>query len=377
MSSERTDHRSDDPPPEPTAGRRDWLTKGGAAAAIAAVAGLGAAHTARAANGDPMQVGTNHTGTATTNMTGGTTFRVQNGGSVGNASVYGTQNDGARYGVRGDNSGTGGAAVFGAASGTSGRDVLGQASGSGGRGVFGRTLSTDGVGVYGLHDTTTASGTGVIGRSRLGTGVTAMGTNIDVSAAGTGRMRLTTAGQTGSATQTGAVGTIARDSDGSLWYCFATNQWQQIAGPGTGGGNGGGGPVTGTFTPITPARVFDSRIAAIPNSGIFTPNSNRLISVHDGRDVNTGAVNAANVVPPSASAIAFNVTVAQTTGNNFLTVAPGNAAGITASTINWSGVNLANGSIVGIDNQRRVRVFTGPNAGANAHCILDVTGYFT
>jgi hypothetical protein len=115
----------------------------------------------------------------------------------------------------------------------------------------------------------------------------------------------------------------------------------------------------------------------MPNSGIFGANQARVISIKDARDVNTGAVVTPDVVPAGATAVTFNVTVAGTSGNNFVSIAPGDAAAVTASTINWSGPNLANGSVSKLDDNRQVKAFTGAGTpGALAHVIIDITGFF-
>lgn len=130
------------------------------------------------------------------------------------------------------------------------------------------------------------------------------------------------------------------------------------------------------FTPIDPARVYDSRFAAYaPNNGVMAPNTSRVVPVKDGRDT-AGAVVAANVVPEGAVAVAINVTVAGPTGPNFLSVVPGDAAAFTASTINWpGGFDAANGAIVKLDANRQLKVFCGDQTGST-HVIIDVTGYY-
>jgi hypothetical protein len=345
------------------ADRRALLIKGGVAAAVAAVAGLGVSQRASAANGDTVVVGGTHTGTNTTQFSGGTTLRVNNGTS-GGASIYGYQDGTAgTYGLRGQHAGT------------SGTGVYGNATASGGRGVYGRTNATAGIGVYGLHDSETTPGTGVIGESKSGTGVVGRGTSVDIAAGQSGRVRLSTVGQSGSTSDTGAVGTIARDSAGNLWYCSANNTWEILAGPDA--PPPASPDASGTFVAIDPVRVFDSRQEAYPGSGLLAPNEERTLPVSDGRDL-TGVVTTPDAVPAGATAIAYNVTVTGTTGPNFVSVVPGDAAGYTTSSINWSTADqsVANGSIVRIDGSRQVKVFGGDQTGS-AHVILDVTGYFT
>lgn len=130
------------------------------------------------------------------------------------------------------------------------------------------------------------------------------------------------------------------------------------------------------FTPIDPARVYDSRLAAYaPNNGVMAPNTSRVVSVKDGRNA-AGTVVAPNIVPDGAAAVAVNVTVSGTTGPNFLSVVPGDAAAFTASTINWpGGFDAANGAIVKLDASRQLKLFCGDQTGST-HVIIDVTGYY-
>jgi hypothetical protein len=130
-------------------------------------------------------------------------------------------------------------------------------------------------------------------------------------------------------------------------------------------------PAARPFHPIAPARVYDSR----HGGGVLAPNTSRVIAVKDGLD-DAGAVATANVVPVGVTAIAYNVTVTGTTGPNFLSVAPGDAASALASTINFPGhVDLANASVVGVDANRQVKVFCGDQVGST-HVVIDVVGYY-
>ena len=387
----------------PTNGRRELFTKAGAAAAVAAVAGLAISDRARAATSDTMLVGYPHTGTNTTSMSGGTTFRVTDGDSSGAASIYGIQTGSGGYGVRGSNSGSSGAGVYGTNSGSNGSGVRGENSESGGFGVYGLNSATgtdsaglygrntgsghgvwgrtsdpsgagvygfttqeNGVGVYGIHDNSSDDGVGVLGASGFGTGVVGRGGSYDMLADRSGRVGLTKVGHDGSATDSGSVGTIARDASGNLWYCYATNKWQQLTGSSS--------PTA--FFPITPIRAYDSRIGAIPQSGVFAANSNKVISIKDGRDQVTGAVDAANAVPNGATAVAYNVTATNTTAGSFLAVVPGDVATSAVSSLNWTGpgISIANAGIVGVDGSRQVRIIAGPVGSFDA--IIDITGYY-
>jgi hypothetical protein len=98
--------------------------------------------------------------------------------------------------------------------------------------------------------------------------------------------------------------------------------------------------------------------------------------VKDGIDLASGAVNAPTVVPPGATAIAYNLTIADTAGAGFLAVYPATEDSFRASSINWdrSGQLLANAAIVQISPSRQVKVSVG--GGATTHYLVDVTGFF-
>jgi hypothetical protein len=133
-------------------------------------------------------------------------------------------------------------------------------------------------------------------------------------------------------------------------------------------------PATREFHPIPPTRVYDSRFDA---SGQLGPaEGTRVTNVYNGIDLGTGAVNAPNVVPAGATAIAYNLTIAETQGAGFLAVYPASEATFTASSINWdrTGQLLANAAIVQISTARQVKVSVG--GGGSTHYVIDVTGYY-
>ena len=134
-------------------------------------------------------------------------------------------------------------------------------------------------------------------------------------------------------------------------------------------------PVGQVFVPISPSRVYDSRIPAYPQSGPLTPNSSRTISVKDGRNA-AGAITSPDVIPAGATAITYNLTVTGPTGPNFVAVTPGGAAGFTASAMNFNGTSdLANAATVTLGGDREITVWGGDQTGST-NVIIDVTGYY-
>lgn len=222
-----------------------------------------------------------------------------------------------------------------------------------GNGVRADGKGVNGVGVWGNND---FNGVGVLASG--GIGIRTSGNVAAVLLAGTNPPPLTRS-------TAHARGEIDIDLNGDVWLCTEAGtpgSWRKLAGPAS----------AGAFHPINPARVHDSRVVGGPISS----GQHRLISVANGFDTTTGLLNAPNVVPVGATAIAFNLTITGTVQRGFLTAAPGTATSITASSINWSGDNLeiANGLIVQLDSSRQVRIFAG--GGGNTNFILDVSGYF-
>lgn len=318
-----------DTPAVPGTNRRDLIGKGAVAAALAAVTGVALAKPAGAAPGGNMIIGPNVGGTTTNvTLTAGSSFVVTGGTSDIGGGIVSRQTVDQRTAILGTNSGT------------------------------------QGVGVIGDYTNLSSNGVGVIGQSKSGVGVIGRGTVADFVADGNGYLWLSKQGFTG-VPANGAIGAIARDNTGSLWYCYAPGKWRKLAGAGT----------AGSFHPIVPVRVYDSR-ASLPTPGVMARNTSRVISVKDGRDA-AGTVTAADVVPAGATAVTFNVTCTGTTGPNYLSVTPGDTAATpNTSTLNWpGGMDLANASTVKLDGNRQIKVFLGDQTGS-AHVIVDITGYY-
>lgn len=172
----------------------------------------------------------------------------------------------------------------------------------------------------------------------------------------------------------GAAGQF-KVADGDLWFCVSSDtgsgdaQWRRLTGPAAAGG----------FVPITPVRVYDSRLdmGATP-AGPLASGQNRVIPVRDARSITTGAVTSTGVVPAGARAIAFTVTVVDAVNRGFLYVAPSTASEVQASTINWAANvdgAVANSSQVPLGGDREIRVFCG-GANASTQFVVDVTGYY-
>ena len=224
-----------------------------------------------------------------------------------------------------------------------------------GIGIRGDGNGINGIGIWGHSD---SNGIGLLGDGGIGAQLAGSRAAIYLSGT-TNTPPLTRA-------DAHKVGEIDIDSTADVWVCVVAGspgKWRKLTGP----------TAAGAFHAINPVRVFDSRF---PGGVKIATNETKLVSVADGHDLTSGVVNLPNATPAGATAIAFNLTVTDTVGSGFLTVAPGTASTVTASSINWSatGQNLANGLIVAVDSSRQVRVFAG--GGGSTNFIIDVAGYF-
>lgn len=219
-------------------------------------------------------------------------------------------------------------------------------------GVYGKSKRSTGYGVVGLNNAS-SGGAGVLARGDHA--------NLELDPFGTAPASRVVAY---------SLGQIVCDSSGDTWICVAAGTpgtWRKISGAST----------AGSFHAITPIRVYDSRQPGYSGyNGSLGRTASREVSVADARD-GSGGVVAANAVPAGATAVAFNITVAGPTGDNYLSITPGGVATIpTTSIINFvTGQNVANASVVAISSDRKVKVWCGTMYGSTDF-ILDISGYY-
>ncbi len=122
-----------------------------------------------------------------------------------------------------------------------------------------------------------------------------------------------------------------------------------------------------TYTPVTPARILDTR-SGTGLSGVFHSAHARTLQVtgHGG-------------VPSGASAITANLTVTGQTSSGFISVGPIATDTPTTSNLNFpKGDNRANGVTVKLGSGGTLSLtFKGSASTDTTNIVLDVTGYFT
>jgi hypothetical protein len=122
----------------------------------------------------------------------------------------------------------------------------------------------------------------------------------------------------------------------------------------------------GRFTPLSPSRVLDTRIAlGVPGTS----------PVPAGGTVDLAVAGHGGVPSSGARAVVMNVTAAESTAPGFLTVWPGDGQRPEASTLNvtFAGQNIANLVIVPLGSNGHVHMFSQ----SGGHLVADVAGWFT
>ncbi|MEV4536203.1 hypothetical protein AB0J82_20645 [Asanoa sp. NPDC049518] len=121
----------------------------------------------------------------------------------------------------------------------------------------------------------------------------------------------------------------------------------------------------GTFTPLAPSRILDTRSGNGAPQGI----------VPAGGTVNLQVNGRAGVPGANVSAVVLNLTVTGAQGNGYLTAYPDGAARPTAASISFAkGVTRANSVTVAVGASGVVKIF---QSSLGAHIIADVAGYYS
>jgi hypothetical protein len=168
------------------------------------------------------------------------------------------------------------------------------------------------------------------------------------------------------------AGELYRDAEGTLWFTVPDGddvRFVELAAT----------QASGSFHAINPQRAYDSRQAGFsPDGGtMLAPNTNRVISVATGYDGSGANVVLADAVPPGATAVQINLTVANPTAENFLAVTDGDTTSTQTSVLNWGvgELQIANSITIPVNDAREIRVYCGDQTGST-HFIVDVFGYY-
>ena len=217
-------------------------------------------------------------------------------------------------------------------------------------GVRGSGLS---VGVQGSGVATGVSGSGLVGLKGIGGGL-AHGSGIGLEASGpfaNARFPLQGIAPWSRDNAVYEGGEMIVDQGGTWWVCvkpgLTADSWRAIASPGS----------AGSFVPVNPARIYDSRQA----DGPLAAGTERSITMP-------------STLPDGITAVHVNVTVANTVGQGYLALFPGGTTWPGTSTVNWfgSGQAAANAITVRIGG-RALMCRAGDN---RADVVIDLYGYY-
>jgi len=124
------------------------------------------------------------------------------------------------------------------------------------------------------------------------------------------------------------------------------------------------------YTPLTPARIADTRTGAAAPLHDQTLHTNTTRNVHVESRGNVAAIGA----NPKPTAVVVNVTVTGTDTHGFLTVFPDAPPPPQASDLNWApGETVPNLVVVKLGSDGTLNAFN--NVG-NADVIVDVVGWY-
>ena len=132
-----------------------------------------------------------------------------------------------------------------------------------------------------------------------------------------------------------------------------------------------------SFVSITPTRILDTR-TGVGLAGPFVSGVSQKLQVTGTvatQPPAAAAPESALVVPVSATSVLLNVTVVQPISKGFLSIRPGDASGVPAtSNINWAagGANIANAVSVQLPVSGQVDIYVNGTVG---HVLVDVAGY--
>ena len=349
--------------------RRNMLKAVAGVAAGAAVGGLGFARPAAAADGDSFSIGDE------TNIADSATLLVSN-------DPFTLGGQGGIFGVT-DNGLNGAAKLFDGDAGfsddfaTDVGEAMVDSALSGGAAKEDVNIGVTGVGDRGVHAYGVTDGLRAFGGAYGGAfqggsaGLVAQpsdeSTGVGAKLMGEVPLKLVEGGED---LPSEAGNGHFRFTGGDLYFGTSTG-WKNLTNPASSGATS---TVTGVFVPVTPFRVYDSRKVS---GGRLSKGDNVVVDCSDAR-ADDHSISTVDALPPGATAIAYNLTATGTGGAGFLSVAPGDVASTTVSTINWSSANIdiANSSIVKVDGNRQVKVFCDGYPGAASDFIMDIVGYY-
>jgi hypothetical protein len=159
---------------------------------------------------------------------------------------------------------------------------------------------------------------------------------------------------------------VKLSTDGKLNFYNAQGSVHVLADVGGWFTDGSNAAAVGSiFTPLTPARILDTR------SGGYLLGQRQAMPLYVAGQ--GGVPPMSDATPPNA--VVANVTVTDTTADSYLTTWPDGASQPVASDLNWSAnLTIPNLVVVALGNDGAIDLY---NAVGCTHVIVDVVGYYT
>jgi hypothetical protein len=131
------------------------------------------------------------------------------------------------------------------------------------------------------------------------------------------------------------------------------------------------------YTPVTPCRILDTRVAGGAIAGTFTRDFNAVVGSGGNFSSQGGSATDCGAVAAGQSAVVINVTAVTPTGAGFATVYPFGATRPLASSVNYTTGAIVNNTVVAkLPNPLTTKDFT-IYTFATSDFVADIVGYYS
>ena len=130
------------------------------------------------------------------------------------------------------------------------------------------------------------------------------------------------------------------------------------------------------YTPVTPCRILDTRVAGGPIAGSFTRDFNAVVGAGGNFSSQGGSATDCGVVAAGQAAVVINLTAVTPTGAGFATAYPFGVTRPLASSVNYTAGAIVNNSIVvALPSPLTTKDFT-VYTFATSDFVADIVGYY-
>jgi hypothetical protein len=130
------------------------------------------------------------------------------------------------------------------------------------------------------------------------------------------------------------------------------------------------------YTPVTPCRILDTRVAGGAIAGTFTRDFNAVVGAGGNFSSQGGSATDCGAVAAGQAAVVINLTAVTPTGAGFATAYPFGATRPLASSVNYSAGAIVNNSIVvKLPSPLTTKDFT-IYTFATSDFVADIVGYY-